>query len=386
MARNLLQCVIQNYTGPRTFDALQIPHGYVIKNVRLPNSINIQVKPLEKSIVFVAQVDDFQAYFVSIIRDPIGFLEKSNIGVQGSVNDKDLDRSENEFEQGEVYFEARGESKDISGAGGTIYLANDGTVNLHSGRRKESIIIGGTDDEDDGEIVITADNGFFESNIDDVTKIRSTVKFDETNMMEIGNSRVLVPDVGVETDISETPIVNLIMEPDGELTMGNFNLLGLDRNKLNMTPGGDTSLTTFSLLGAEVNKLEMLSSGTTSLTTFSPLGAEMNKLEMSPIGTTTLDATIINLNNGIQPAARQEDLTIISTTTDALFLTYLTLLDSFMTSVFTFFNLHTHIGNLGGPTSPPVPLLTIAPPTHPSTITGKINLIANSSASVLIGD
>ena len=166
MARNLLQCVIQNYTGPRTFDALQIPHGYVIKNVRLPHSINIQVKPLEKSIVFVAQTDDFQAYFVSIVRDPIGFLEKSNIGVQGSVNDKDLNRSEDEFEQGELYLEARGESKDISGAGGTIYLSNDGTVNLHSGRRKESIIIGGTDDEDDGEIVITADNGFFESNID----------------------------------------------------------------------------------------------------------------------------------------------------------------------------------------------------------------------------
>jgi len=347
MARNLLQCLIQKYTGPRTFDALQIPHGYVIKNVRLPNSIMFQQKPLEKSVVFVAQTDDFQAYYVSIIRDPVGFLEKSNIGVQGSVNDPDRKRSESQFDEGEIYFEARGESKDISGAGGTLYLSNDGTVNLHSGRRKESIIIGGTDDEDDGEIVITADNGFFESNTNEITQTQSTVRFDEDNKMELGNFRQIIPTTGVAEDITQIPIVNLTMEPDGELTMGNFSLLGLDRNKLNMTPGGTTSLTTFSLLGTE-----------------------MNKLEMSPIGTTTLDANIINLNNGIRPAARQEDLTIITSATDSVYLGYLALLDSFMSTVFTIFNTHTHLYNPGPggptPTAIPLPVLTVPPPTSPA--------------------
>ena len=169
--------------------------------------------------------------------------------------------------------------------------------------------------------------------------------------------------MGVEDDISEIPINNLTMEPDGEITLGNFNLLGLDKVKLNMT-----------------------ATGVMSLTNFNTLGVELNKLEMSAAGTTTLDANVINLNNGIRPAARQEDLTIISNSTDALFLTYLTALDAFMSSVFLFFNLHTHIGNLGGATSPPTPLLITSPPSHPSTITGKINQATNTSASVLIGD
>lgn len=211
------QGIIQHYSSkePRVCDVLQIPDGYVISQVRLPQSIGWQTKPLEGSLVLVASPDSYKSFIICVLRDAGEFLDQGE-GVRGSTAE-----TGNFFQPGEIQLEAAGDiSSGVSGTGGSLYLGNDGTVNIYSGQRKEYLTIGGRKDDKDSEVLLIGDNGFFQSNVNPLTLVRSTYRFNDLNTLELGNYAVLITPVAE----IETPISQLKMSTLGQITLQNTTL------------------------------------------------------------------------------------------------------------------------------------------------------------------
>lgn len=272
------QGILQRYTDARTCNVIQVPDNYLFTDVRVPYTLFNQNKPLPGSIVLVVATDDYKSFLLATLRDPQGFLENGN-GIRGSTAD-----TINYLQAGEVFMEAAGTdnpSSGVSGTGGTFYLGNDGTVALKSGKQKEFLIIGGEDTSDDGEVILTGDNGFFESNINHLTNIRSSYTFDEDNNLELGNFLTTVPGTG---DITEIAVGHLTID-----TLGNIVVE-------NLTAGVSKSSITWQATGNLVLK---------------------SQTEI------TADASLINLNSGSFGVARLNDLTLVDTTTDPDFYAFI---------------------------------------------------------------
>lgn len=269
------QGILQRYTDARTCNVIQVPDNYLFTDVRVPHTLFNQIKPLPGSIVLVVSTDDYKSFLLATLRDPQGFLENGN-GIRGSTT-----ATSDFLQAGEVFMEAAGTdnpSAAFSGTGGTLYLANDGTVALKSGKQKEFLILGGEDTDDDGEVILTGDNGFFESNVNHLTSIRSTYKFDETNNLELGNFRATIPTSG---SITEVPIGHIKIDALGTVTIENNNLIGTSQTSVILQPSGI--------------------------------------LAMKGITQITADAPFINLNSGTFGVARLNDSTLANPTTDPLY-------------------------------------------------------------------
>lgn len=265
------QGILQRYTGPRTCNVIQQPDNYLFTDVRLPFTLFNQIKPLPGSIVLVVSSDDYKSFLLASLRDPQIFLEKGN-GIRGSTTDT-IDF----LQAGEVFFEAAGTdnpTSGTSGTGGSVYLGNDGTVALRSGKLKEFLILGGTDTSDDGEVILTGDNGFFESNINHLTQVKSQFTFDDTNNLELGNFLTTIPESG---DITEIPIGHMTIDTTGKIVIEN--------------------------LAAGVSNASI---------TFQNTGELQIKSQIQ----ITADAPMINLNSGTFGVARLNDSTLADPTTD----------------------------------------------------------------------
>ena len=320
---------------PRTCDVMQLPDRFIMSNVRLPATVGWQTKPLINSIVLVVSPDDYKSFLICTLRDPENFLQLGE-GVRGATAE-----TSNFLQPGEIQLESAGtgDSTDvISGSGSSLYLANDGTVNLYSGKRKEFLLIGGTESDDDGEVILTGDNGFFESNINHVTQVRSTFNFDETNNLALGNYNVIVPPTG--TEIS-TPISELTMTTLGKTVLRNTTA-GVTNSLLEMDVDGKVTLSNtlgtliISNVGAysfsnSLGSFSIANTGNISLqnvgTTLTALNAgavSLNaaSLAVSTSGTTTITGSTINLNSGTFGAARLNDIVTSNLTTDPAFWTF----------------------------------------------------------------
>lgn len=331
------QGIITGYndaTEPRTCSVMQLPDRYVMSNVRLPATVSWQTKPIINSIVLVASPDDYKSFVICVLRDAESFLQLGE-GVRGATVDTAAF-----LQPGEIQLEAAGAGDAntvISGSGGTVYLANDGTVNIHSGKRKEHLIIGGTDDDDDGEVLLVGDNGFFESNINNVTQVRSTYQFDEDNNVALGNYSVLVTPVA---EVS-TAIAELTMDTLGKTVLRNTTV-GVTKSLLEFDVDGKVTISntfgalTISNVGtfnfanslgsvtiAQTGNITLQNTGTT-LTASNAGAVSLNaaSLSVSTSGTTTVTGSTINLNSGTFGVARIQDTVTSNLTTDPAFWTF----------------------------------------------------------------
>lgn len=328
------QGILQRYTGPRTCNVIQVPDNYLLTDVRVPFTLFNQTQPLPGSIVLVAATDGYRSYLLASLRDPQGFLENGN-GIRGSTVD-----TQDFLQVGEIFLEAAGTAEPtaaFSGTGGTLYLANDGTVSLKSGKQKEFLILGGEDTDDDGEVLLVGDNGYFESNINHLTNVRSTYRFDVNNNLELGNFFTTVPGTG---SITEVPIGHMKIDTTGQIVIENATA-GVSRS----------SITWDSVTG---------------------------NLDLKSQTEITESAPLINLNSGSFGVARLNDLTTSALTTDAIFWQMITALYALIT---------TYSGYTGGS---PTPLSAIGGPAlaflaaapQPTQLVSKIT---TASSSVLAG-
>lgn len=364
MTYRLEQGIIQRYKDARTCDVMQLPDHYISSDVRLPETLQNQTKPLVGSTVMMATEDSFKSYIIAVLREPLSFVSKTD-SLRGNTPLNSL-----QLQPGEIFFESRGPADSPQpGAGATLFLGNDGTASIYSGKRKEYLILGGTDDDDDGEVLLVGDNGFYESNVNHLTSIQSVYRFDEDNTLQMGNVFVVLP--------PPTPITPPLEIPQAELTIDTFSNIVLR----NTTAGADKAY-----LKIDTTSQIKLANPIASIT-MSPLGdiAIQNAIAQfnaQSSGAITIDGTTINLNSGTFGVARLNDATIVNSLTDPTFMSYLTLLDTFMAAVFTAYNSHTHI-YIDTPVGPsitaiPLPLITAVAPSHPSTVTGKINAASST--------
>lgn len=317
------QGILQRYTDSRTCNVIQLPNNYLLTNVRVPHSLWSQYKPLKKSIVLVVRTDDYNSFLLAVLRDPQGFLENGQ-GIRGSETD------ETAFLQaGEVFMEASGTDdpdSGFSGTGGTFYLSNDGTVALKSGKNKEYLILGGEDTDDDGEVLLVGDNGFFESNVNHLTNVRSSYRFDVNNNIELGNFATTVPGTG---SILEVPIGHMKIDTTGKIVVENT------------TAGVSKASITWQATG---------------------------NLELKSPTQITADASLINLNSGTFGVARLNDLVTSNLTTDTIFWQMITALYALITTYSTYSGgSPTPLSAIGGPA---LAFLAAAP--QPTQQVGKI--------------
>lgn len=354
------QGIITKYSdqSPWTCEVMQVPDHYIIPNVRLPQHISQQTKPLVDSAVLIACVDEYRSYLLCVIRDNNDFLEYGE-GVRGADAE-----TANFFQPGEIFLEAAGSNKgnvQISGTGGTLFLSNDGTVNLRSGKQKEYLILGGTDDDNDGEVLLVGDKGFFESNISSVAdialdptiipNIRSYYRFTQNNTLELGNSLITIIPPPVSTEV-ETLISQLQMTNLGKITLQNLTL-GVPNAVLEMAVDGKITLknnfgsTEISNLGAysftnPASSITLSNLGAYTLTTPASTLSINNtgavsltgaSLSVSMSGSITQTGSTINLNSGTFGVARIQDTVTSNIASDPAWWTFWSTLSTLISAL-----------------------------------------------------
>lgn len=305
MSYRLEQGIIQRYRDARTCDVLQMPDHFLYSEVRLPETLQNQTKPLVGSTVMLATEDGFKSYVIAVLREPLSLISKTD-SLRGNTTLNKL-----QLQPGEIFLESRGPAESPQpGAGATLFLGNDGTASIYSGKRKEYLILGGTDDDDDGEVLLVGDNGFYESNVNHLTSIQSVYRFDENNKLQMGNVFVVLP--------PPTPITPPVEIPQAELTIDTLSNIvlrnttaGVDKAYLKIDTTGQIKIA--NLLASETFGVSgdiSASAGTSySLTAGSTI-------TINASSSIALTGSTINLNSGTFGVARIQDTVTSDPTTD----------------------------------------------------------------------
>jgi hypothetical protein len=326
------QAILQQYTDTRTVQCIQIPDNFPLVNVQLPSTLSNQIKPQLGSLILVASIDNFKHYVVAVLREPSPTF---NQNTDQTLNSDSQYRES--LQPGEVFLQAAGTPNQGTGLDAYLYIGNNGSVEISSSSTTEQIIVGGeTFDDEDHEIIIQAPNMFIESPLESAVGIQSTFTFDDNNNIQIANNTVTAStSIGV-------PICELTMDAVGDITLKN-TAAGITNTSLSLSSTGDVTL-----------------NNTTSTLNFDILNG------------VALNSFSINLNKGVNPAARQNDSIFSSLIQDQTFW-------DFIQNLFIVFNSHSHISNSpGDPTSPPAPLLVSFP-------TSMNGIVSSGSSTVKIG-
>lgn len=293
------QILAKDPSTPRAYSIVEIPNGQKMVGVQLGNALKDQSAPLLGSIVLVLQLDAFSSYILMVLREPFSFLSTNNqyrgfIPSTGNAS-QDIAIGANPIQDGEIFMEATGPTsptgQSIPGFGAHLYLGNNGVAQIESGSMSERLIIGGESTSDDHEVILSADNGYFESN-SGTDNIQSTFNYSTNSATGLAEglqiaTQIFIPgaDVGI-------PICQLTMDTVGNLSINNTTFgTGLKAASLAMDITGGLTL----------------SSGTS--------GIAQATISMLPIGT-------INLNKGTLGAARLTDTTVADPITDPAFWTF----------------------------------------------------------------
>lgn len=318
------QGIIKSYDqdNPRVCNVLQIPDGYMMTQIRLPNTLSNQIKPKEGSLVLVVLPDSYKGFLLVHLRDPAEFLSNGE-GTRGVSKEFDKDLTE-----GEVYFESAGDpNSPVSGTGASIHLANDGTATISSGKLTEFISVGGEFGDNDNEIIVNADNITIKSNKDIGDTVESTMKFRTSlvglDSIQIGRYVKVFPEVPpLPIPIDDIPLGELRIDqvllpiPGMEITLQNKTLAGTPLTSLVMNSIGE--LSTSSLLSTNIEATTSINlNATTSLSLNSVTTTSLNSI----LGM-TLDGLTINLNNGTFGVARLNDIVTSDLTTDPTWWTF----------------------------------------------------------------
>jgi hypothetical protein len=336
------QILAKDPTTPRQYSVAEIPNGQKLVGVQLGNALKDQSAPLLGSIVLVLQLDAYRSYILMVLREPFAFLSANNqyrgfIPSTGNSS-QDIAIGANPVQDGEIFMEATGPAsptgEGVPGFGAHLYLGNNGVAQIESGSMGERLLIGGEGSSDDHEVVLSADNGFFESNTGN-DSIQSTFNFTTnpitglTEGLQVGNV-IALPSTTVTIPINE-----LTMDTLGNITLQNTTI------------------------------------GT---------GVSLASLKMDPVGDISLTGTTISLNNGTEGVARLNDLTTSNLTIDPLYWKFVNAIQTFFTALSTFQGgspvSQSQLGALG------ITFLAQSP-TAPVSLTSKIS---TSSLSVTAGN
>jgi hypothetical protein len=338
------QILAKDPTTPRQYSVVEIPNGQKLVGVQLGNALKDQSAPLLGSIVLVLQLDSFNAYILMVLREPFSFLSANNqyrgfIPSTGNAS-QDIAIGANPVQDGEVFMEATGPAsptgEGIPGFGAHLYLGNNGVAQIESGSMGERLLIGGEGSSDSHEVILSADNGFFESNTG-TDNIQSTFNFTTNSITGLTEGLQIATQISVPTGLVtvETPICQLTMDTIGNVVLENTTL------------------------------------GT---------GTSLASLKMDPIGDISLTGTTISLNGGSNGVARLNDLTISNLTIDPLYWQFVNAIQTFFTALATFQGgspvLQSQLGVLG------VTFLAQSP-IAPTSLTSKIS---TSSITVTAGN
>lgn len=345
------QILAKDPTAPRAYTVVAVPNGNKLVGVQLGNALKDQSAPLLGSMVLVLQLDAYRAYILMILREPFTFLTNNNqyrgfIPSSGNFAQDALTGS-NPIQDGEIFMEATGPAsptgEGIPGFGAHLYLGNNGCAQIESGSMGERLVVGGTGTSDDHEVLLSADNGFIESNPNQITQIQSTYNWDDLNNIEFGNV-LTVP--GTDTTI---PLAELTIDTLGNVELFNAELgTGLKNASLTMDISGGLSL----------------SSGLA--------GVPKSTIAMTSLGT-------VNINSGTLGAARLTDLVVGDPTTDPAFYTFLLQQQAIFTALPVATDPGTTLALANALKAALVALLS----TYPQSFTSKIT---TSSGTVFIGD
>jgi len=284
---------------PRTYTVIAIPDGQKLVGVQLSSALKDQTPPLVGSMVLVIQLDAYRSYILMVLREPLDFLT-SNEQYPGSIptninNYKEsFQAHSNALLDGEIRMESTGPAAPtgqlIPGFGASLYLGNNGVAKLEAGSMSEHLIIGGTSSDDDHEVLLVGNNGYFESNPTPVLNTQSTFNFTTDPLTGLNEglsvaTQYVIP-TGLPGVVPPLPICELSMDTIGNLSLGNFGVgTGIPLSSLTMDPLGNTTL-------------QSLGTGGVASITLTGLTGE------------------VNLNNGIFGVARLNDTTLADPTTD----------------------------------------------------------------------
>jgi hypothetical protein len=352
------QLLAKDPSIPRAYSVVQIPNGQKLVRVQLGNALKDQSAPLLGSIVLVLQLDSYSSYILMVLREPFSFLTTNNqyrgfIPSTGNASE-DIAIGANPVQDGEIFMEATGPGspgvgQSVPGFGAHLYLGNSGVAQIESGSMSERLIIGGEGSSDDHEVILSADNGYFESNTG-TDSIQSTFNYSTNSATGLAEglqvaTQISVP--GVDVDI---PICQLTMDTIGNISLNN------------------------TIVGTGVPLAYL---------TMDPIGAVvLHGSTVSIQGTTTisLQAAAISLNGGTgKGVARLGDLTIANPTTDPAFWTFWLNQEA----IFTALPAATDPGTTLALANALKAALIALTATFPQSITGKIE---TSSLTVTAGD
>jgi hypothetical protein len=303
MAYQIFQAkIFAKESTPRTYTVIAVPDGQKLVGVQLPSALKDQTPPLVGSMVLVIQLDAYRAYILMVLREPFDFLT-SNEQYPGSIptdtNDykASFQAHSNALLDGEIRMESTGPAAPtgqlIPCFGASLYLGNNGVAKLEAGSMSEHLIIGGTTSDDDHEVLLVGNNGYFESNPTPVLNTQSTFNFTTNELTGLNEglsvaTQYVIP-TGLPGVVPALPICELSMDMIGNLSLGNFIVgTGVPISSLTMDPLGNMSL-------------QSLGTGGVASISLTGLTGE------------------VNLNSGIFGVARLNDTTIADPTTDPAF-------------------------------------------------------------------
>jgi hypothetical protein len=305
------QILAKDPTTPRQYSVIEIPNGQKLVGVQLGNALKDQSAPLLGSLVLVLQLDMYQSYILMIIREPFAFVTANNqfrgaIPSTGNVG-QDILNGANPIQDGEIFMEATGPSsptgESTPGFGAHLYLGNNGVAQIESGSMGERLIIGGEGTADDHEVILSADNGYFESNTG-TDNIQSTFNYTTNSLTGLTEGLQIATQINIPTTDVGIPIAQLTMDTIGNISLNNTVFgTGAPLAFLTMDPVGDITLhgTTVSIQGT---------------------------VDLS------LQAPVISLNGGTgQGVARLGDLAISNSTIDPVYWQFITAIQAFFTSI-----------------------------------------------------
>jgi hypothetical protein len=336
------QILAKDPVTPRQYSVVEIPNGQKLVGVQLGNALKDQSAPLLGSIVLVLQLDAYRSYILMVLREPFTTLTSNSqyrgfLPSTGNISE-DIALGVNPIQDGEIFMEATGPASPtgevVPGFGAHLYLGNNGVAQIESGSMGERLLIGGEGSSDDHEVILSADNGYFESNTGS-DNIQATFNYTTsfttglTEGLQIGNV------IALPTTTTTIPINELTMDTLGNITLQN---------------------------------------------TIFGTGTSLASLKMNTGGGVSLTGTTISLNGGENGVARLEDLTTSDLTIDPLYWQFVTAIQAFFTVLATFQGggpvAQSQLGTLGATFLAQVPIA-------PTSLTSKIS---TASFSVTAGD
>lgn len=265
--------VVRSSKDGKFFDAITVPQGIPVSNVRVPESRDpVMLDPRTHVLIWI--LDSFGAIFVSKLIDPVGTT--------------DLSRALILQDDGTPFLEP-GEKEILSKSGASIYLQNTGDIHLLSGHHTEKLNISSSDQSVSAEasyVELRGNTGTLGVPLRPVIGVTSlgTARLGIEPTTNVLPLKVVLHEIGLKIDgdiVLRNAASNLHMS-----ALGTIDVLGLSLSITAPTTSLTTNLSTTGLF---------TSTAGASIVSNTPAGVTINTLSL------TLPATPLAIKVGVVP-------------------------------------------------------------------------------------